>query len=165
MPFERPAMVKILVVVPCGKAKIWNRELDQGPTEARSAYIGAPFVVNKTFAEKFADRWVVLSAKYGFIDPDFIIPKNYNVTFKDTSTHPISKNALKNQLKEKNLQSYDFVIALGGEDYSSVVKDVFRGISNVVAPAEGLPLGKAMAHINALLELKREDMWNRIGIS
>jgi hypothetical protein len=30
--------------------------------------------VNRNLAEHFATRWVILSAKYGFIDPDHLIP-------------------------------------------------------------------------------------------
>jgi len=121
--------LKLLVVVPCGQAKIWKKEPDRGPVKAGSAYIGVPFKVNKAFAKKFADRWVILSAKYGFADPDFVISKNYNVTFKKPSTNPISVDILKEQLKLKNLGYYDVVIALGGEDYSSIVKKVFQNSS------------------------------------
>jgi len=158
-------VLKILVIVPCGKAKIWDRQPNRGPTKARSAYIGAPFIVNKTFAEKFADKWVILSAKYGFIDSDFVIPENYNTTFKNPSTNPISVNALRKQVKEKNLQNYDFVVALGGEDYLRMIKQAFQDVSKVIAPAQGLPLGKAMSHVKALSKLGKKEMLKRIGIS
>lgn len=163
MSLRRSAMVlKFLVVVPCGKAKIWDREPNRGPTKARSAYIGAPFMVNKTFAEKFADEWVVLSAKYGFIDPDFAIPENYNTTFKDPSTNPIDVNALRKQLTEKSPKNYDFVIALGGEDYVRMVRNAFGNFSKVIAPAQGLRLGKAMSYVKALSKLRKEEMLKRI---
>jgi hypothetical protein len=158
-------VLKILVIVPCGKAKIWDRQPNRGPTKARSAYIGAPFIVNKTFAEKFADKWVILSAKYGFIDSDFVIPENYNTAFKNPSTNPISVNALRKQVKEKNLQNYDFVVALGGEDYLRMIKQAFQDVSKVIAPAQGLPLGKAMSHVKALSKLGKKEMLKRIGIS
>jgi hypothetical protein len=35
------------------------------------------FNLKKQDAERFADHWVILSAKYGFIDPDFSIPGSY----------------------------------------------------------------------------------------
>ena len=72
----------LLVVVPCGQGKIWDRHPGVGPTAAQGAYTGAPFRVNRAYAERFASRWVILSAKYGFIDPDFLIPESYNLTFK-----------------------------------------------------------------------------------
>ena len=158
-------ILQILVIVPCGKAKIWDREPNRGSSEAKNAYIGAPFIVNKTFAEKFADKWVVLSAKYGFIDPDFAIPENYNTSFKNPSTNPISVNALRKQVKEKNLHNYNFVIALGGKDYLRMIKEAFQNVSKVIAPAQGLPLGKAMSHIKALSKLGKKEMLKRVGIS
>jgi hypothetical protein len=46
---------RILVVVPCGKSKIWSRFPKSKATRAEEVYIGAPFKVNKAFAKKFAD--------------------------------------------------------------------------------------------------------------
>ena len=72
----------ILVIAPCGQKKIWNKRPDAGPTAARDCYAGSPFIVNRSFAEHFGDRWLVLSANYGFIGSDFELPGPYNVTFK-----------------------------------------------------------------------------------
>ena len=156
--------MRILAVVPCGKAKIWDRKPKAGETEAKDAYVGAPFRVNRKFVEKVADRWVILSAKYGFIDPNFVIPGNYNVSFKDPSTDPIDAEILEEQLKEKNLSGYDFVVALGGKDYASIVKEVFQSVSRVVAPAEGLRPGNAMHYLKSLLQYEKEEILKRIGI-
>ncbi len=46
----------LLVVVPCGQKKIWDRKPNVGPVKAKDAYIGSPFVVNKEFAEYFGVR-------------------------------------------------------------------------------------------------------------
>lgn len=54
--------VSTLVVVPCGKRKIWDKYPSAGPTKAEDVYIGAPFKVNREYAEKYGSRWVVLSA-------------------------------------------------------------------------------------------------------
>jgi len=153
---------ELLVIVPCGQAKIWKKNPKHGPEKAKTAYIGSPFKVNRAFAEKFSDRWLILSAKYGFIDPDFTIPENYNVTFKDPSTKPIFVDALRKQAEEKNLQEYHIVIALGGEDYSSKVEQVFAKSSKVIAPATGLLIGIGMAHIKSFLSLSRVQMLRRI---
>jgi len=150
--------LRLLVIVPCGQAKVWKKRPNHGPAKAKDAYVGAPFTVNKAFAEKFADKWIILSAKYGFINPDFIIPKDYNVTFKRPSTNPVSIDALLKQLKKRNLNSYDAVIALGGEDYTSIVKKVFNKVSKVIAPTEGLPIGKAMGRVKSLTKLEKSQM-------
>ena len=57
---------------------------------AQDAYTGAPFSLNRKFAETFADSWLILSAKYGFIDPESMVPGPYNVTFKRKATAPIA---------------------------------------------------------------------------
>jgi hypothetical protein len=155
--------LRLLVIVPCGQAKIWKKEPNHGPAKAKDAYVGAPFKVNKAFAERFADKWIILSAKHGLIDPEFIIPKDYNVTFTDLSTDPISVDDLLKQLKQKKLDICDLVIALGGEDYSSILKKVFMKASKVRAPTEGLPIGKAMGRIEYLIAFDKEQMLKVIG--
>ncbi len=145
--------MSILVVVPCGKRKIWDRSPAIGPVHARDAYIGAPFKVNRKYAKRFAERWVILSAKYGFIDPDFVIPGNYNVTFKDPRTNPVSISRLVEQIREKGLYGYDKVVVLGGRDYVDVVRRAFSKFKvKVIAPTLGLPLGKAMAKVREAIE-------------
>ncbi len=142
-----------LVVVPCGKRKIWVRYPTAGLTKAKDVYIGPPFKVNKEYAEKYSSRWVVLSAKYGFIDPDFIIPGNYDVTFKDPSTNPISIIELKEQIKQKALDSFDTVVVLGGRDYANVVYNAFSGLEvKIKAPVAGLTLGRAMGTIRKAID-------------
>src|SRR5262245_51376895 len=72
-----------LCVVPCGKAKVWDKEPDRGVTRARLVYVG-PFASGaRAYAEQFhAGAWVVLSAKYGLLLPDDLVPEPYEVTFK-----------------------------------------------------------------------------------
>ena len=81
-------------MVSCGRSKIWKINPNAGSALAKDAYIGAPFRVNREYAEKFADRWVILSAKYGFIDPDFVIAENYDVTFMRPETNPVGVGRL-----------------------------------------------------------------------
>jgi hypothetical protein len=134
-----------LVIVPCGSAKIWDKHPAAGPTPARNAYIGAPFKVNREYAERFSDRWVILSAKYGFLAPDDIIPGPYEVTFKRRSTHPISADALRAQVSERAFDRFDEVIALGGVDYRIRVEEAFSGVSAAVRfPFAGMRLGESL---------------------
>jgi len=145
--------VSTLVVVPCGKRKIWNRHPSAGPTKAEDVYVGAPFKVNREYAEKYGSRWVVLSAKYGFIDPDFIIPGNYDVTFKDASTSPISIRKLKEQIKQKGLDGFDMVVVSGGRDYADIVSQAFSDFEvRIKAPVAGLPLGRAMGAVRKAID-------------
>jgi len=149
--------MKLLVIVPCGRSKAWDKHLELKGIKASEAYVSVPFRVNKAFAKKFADMWMVLSAKYGFIKPDFIIPRNYDVSFGKPRTNPISLSKLRQQAKEKALGQYDVVIALGGKDYVDIVKEVFKG-TRVIAPVKGLPIGLAMQRVKSLMRLDKEQI-------
>jgi len=142
-----------LVAVPCGKRKIWDRNPTAGTTKAKDVYIGAPFKVNREYAEKYGDRWVILSAKYGFIDPDFVIPGNYNVTFKDASTDPIGVIELKEQIKHMTLDTFETVVVLGGRDYADVVSQAFSDLEvKIKTPVAGLTLGRAMGIVRRAID-------------
>jgi len=142
-----------LVIVPCGQRKIWDRHAEAGPTAARHAYTGAPFRVNREFAEKFGDRWVILSAKYGFISPDFVIPGPYEVTFKKKHTNPIPLSTLAEQVRDQSLGQFQRVIGLGGKDYVLVIRQAFAAWSvRPVFPFAGLALGKMMRATRKAIE-------------
>lgn len=139
--------MKTLVVVPCGKSKVWKKDPNAGPTEAKNVYTGSPFKVNREYAETFSDKWVILSAKYGFMDNDFIIPRDYNVTFNDPKTNPIAASTLKRQAKNRFFE-YDCIVALGGRTYANLVVDVFKDTGKkVITPTAGLPIGKSLGKV------------------
>lgn len=147
-------MNDILVIVPCGSAKIWGKNPHAGPTRAYDAYTGAPFLLNRAYAERFADRWVILSAKYGFIQPNFVIPEPYNVTFKKKSTHPVDLETLQQQVRDLGLDSYYVAAGLGGKEYRWVVEAAFAGTDVIrIFPFAGLPIGKAMGAIKYAIEI------------
>jgi hypothetical protein len=136
---------RVLVIIACGSAKVWDRHPDEGPTAARQAYIGAPFKVHRAYAERFGDAWMILSAKYGFLRPDDLVAGPYNVTFKRRSSRPIDPASLHRQIREQGLDHFDQVIVLGGADYRARVKDAFASTSvQLHFPFAGLPLGQSL---------------------
>jgi len=152
-PAWRRAM-RTLVVVPCGKAKIWKNNPYAGPTKARDAYTGSPFKVNREYAERFADKWVILSAKHGFIEPDFVIPEDYNVTFGDQSPYPISIESLREQARR--MEGFEYVVALGSNEYAERVKSTFQGTGmEALTPTAGLQIGKAMGKVKDAIRQRR----------
>ena len=135
----------MLVFVPCGRSKIWDSEPERGRATAAGAYTGTPFRLNRQYAEHFGDAWVVLSAKYGFIAPDFTIPEPYEVSFKHPKTRPISIDRVREQVREQQLGRYSVVVGLGGKEYRAVVEAAFADLSvRLVFPFAGLPLGKSL---------------------
>lgn len=94
-----------------------------------------------------------MSAKYGFIEPDYTIPGNYNVTFNNPKTKPISLEILRKQVKEKKLYKYSRVIVLASKRYVEIVRKAFQGYNiRIEAPLEGLPIGKMLAKLKSMIE-------------
>lgn len=136
----------LLVIVPCGKAKIWARNPQAGPTAAGDAYVGAPFTVNRRYAERVDGDWLILSAEHGFLWPADVVPGPYETTFKRQSTSPIGPAALREQAMRMGLDRYGEVIGLGGKEYRAAMKAAFEGTKvRLSFPFAGLPIGKAMA--------------------
>ena len=146
-------MRDVLIIVPCGLSKIWHRHPERGAVPAKDAYTGNLFKLNRKYAEKFGSEWMILSAKFGFIDPDFVISEPYDVTFSRPGTRPISACELKAQVNEIALNPNKLVVGLGGAAYRDAVQKAFddTGMS-LVFPFSGLPLGMMLqATKNALL--------------
>ena len=135
----------MLVVVPCGRSKVWDRDPQRGPVVAGDAYSGIPFKLNREYAERFGDAWIILSAKYGFVAPDFVIPEPYEVTFKRQATNPVSAVRLRDQVQDFTLDRFPVVIGLGGKEYRGAIEAGFAGIQvRLVFPFAGLAIGRAM---------------------
>jgi hypothetical protein len=136
--------MKSLVVVPSGRRKIWDMKENARPTKAKNVYTGPPFKVNREYAETFSDKWVILSPKYGFIEPDFIIPEDYNVAFKDPKTNPISLSELREQVKDR-FSEYPCIVALGGTTYANLVIETFKSTDRkVITPCTGIMIVRAV---------------------
>lgn len=148
----------LLVVVPCGHLKVWHREPNSGPAAARNAYIGTPFKFNREYAERFGERWVILSAKYGFVTPDCLIPGPYDVTFKRKSSGQIALETLVRQVIDLGLDGFKTVVSLGGSEYRAVVQRAFsHSPANITAPFMGLPIGRMMRAVKLAI---REGVWD-----
>lgn len=72
-------------------------------------------------------------------------------------TKPISLSELKAQAKQKGLDTFDVVIALGDKNYIEIVKEAFMSSAKVITPVEGLPIGKAMKLIKSLSARDQND--------
>lgn len=144
--------MKTLCIVSCSEMKIWRKNPSAGPTSARHAYIGPFSTKCREYAERFYSSWCFLSAKYGFLFPDEVVPGPYNVTFTDSATGPIALEELSKQRVEKGLDKYDKVVILGGKHYKQVVREVF-GEKLVESPfSDYLWLGHRMKVLNDAIE-------------
>lgn len=145
-----------LCVVPCGSLKIWDRNLNAGVVRAKDAYIGNFAKTCIEYAEKFyPDSYVILSAKYGFLFPDEIIPENYNVTFKDPKTNPVSVEELRKQAEQKGLTKYDEIVVVAGSKYVKVLEKSLSG-KRIITPLRGF--GGMGPMISAMKKAIREGV-------
>ena len=142
-----------LIIIPCGQLKVWDKTPEQGNTPAKDVYIGSPFKMNRRYAEAFSDRWVILSAKYGFINPSYSISEPYNVTFKKKSTQPIDVAKLRTQIKRMKLHQYSTIVGLGGVDYRHQIIAAFEGLAeDLVFPFAGLPIGEGLKALKQTIQ-------------
>jgi hypothetical protein len=141
----------VLVIVPCGRVKIWDKDPDHGPAGAKDAYTGILFRLNRAYAERYGNDWMILSAKYGFIAPNFVIPESYEVTFNRRRSSPITSRELRRQVKPLDRNSV--VVGLGGAAYRDAITDAFDGFPiRLVFPFEGLPIGRMLQATKLALE-------------
>ena len=153
---KRSTPASRLVIVPCGRSKIWDKHPTAGPTVAKDGYTGIPFKLNRKYAETFGDTWVILSAKYGFITPDFVLLGPYEVTFKRKSSAPVSTDVLQLQVVDQRLSDFQIIIGLGGKEYCSAIESAFQQTTvEVQFPFAGLPIGKSMQAIKHAIQKPR----------
>ncbi len=131
----------ILYVVACSKRKIWDVYPSAPPyVPARLAYRGDAFIKFLRFIEPLENkgaRWLILSAKYGFIEPWHPI-SNYDVSFDDEKTGPISDDTLRNQalyqrrwIDMKPLRDFRTVFVSGPDIYVKKTAAAYEGIAKV----------------------------------
>jgi hypothetical protein len=143
-----------LVVVPCGAAKVWAKRPGAGPTAARDAYTSSHFKAQRRYAEARGDRWVILSAKYGYLDPRNPI-EDYDVTFHDPATGPVATDVLARQVRTLRLLDFEIIEALGGSAYRERVLVSFgwyRCADRVIFPFEGCDLFETMRAVRSALD-------------
>jgi len=129
---------EVLCIASCGKAKIWNKNPRAGPTNAGDVYVGPYARRCIEYAKKFyPSSWCILSAKYGFLLPDDVVPEDYNVTFNNKTTNPITIDRLQKQVVEKKLDRFERIVIIAGENYAKIAREVFPN-AEVITPLKGL---------------------------
>jgi hypothetical protein len=115
-----------VIVISCGRHKVWDDEPQRGPCAARDAYRGPFFTVNRKYAERFAPNdWLIFSSRFGFVRPDTPIT-NYDATFKDPGTRPIDADQLRVSAVQLAVVNYEEVEVLAGSEYVKVLQKALR---------------------------------------
>lgn len=126
-----------LIVVSCGKAKVWDRYPNAGAVAARDAYVSSLFKVCRRYAEAAGVPWVILSAKYGFLEPTEPITQ-YNVAF-GKSQDAITNDALQRQWTER-FGHVRGVISLASKAYDARLTQAIGEGVTLETPLKGMGL-------------------------
>jgi hypothetical protein len=134
-----------LVIIGCGKAKIWDRRCSIGKVKAQDAYVGALFRSACRFAKRGGARWLILSAKHGLLRPDQLISK-YDV--KVGSPGAITPARLRNQWQRLR-ERPSVAICLASKSYVSLLQaSIPQGVL-LRAPLNGMDLFERMHWLKA----------------
>lgn len=129
---------RLLCVIPCGMTKIWKKYPGKGQVPAKDVYIGCFHKMCQRYARTlYPDNWCILSAKYGFLFPEDIIEKDYNVSFNKPSDNTICIRELTEQVNEHPLmKEAEIVVVVAGSAYVDIVHQVFKN-AKIVTPLAG----------------------------
>lgn len=115
----------ILIIIPCSKIKIWDKNPKIKHVKAKDAYISPYFKLCRRFAERIGASWLIFSAKYGLISPEFIIPNNYDVSFNRNYDDEIISKTIE-QAKEHEIYNFNKIYSLCGENYNKILRSTLR---------------------------------------
>lgn len=131
-----------VALVACAKTK------RKGRHRARDLYCSALFSLSAEYAELHADRWFILSAKFGLLDPDELVT-DYEETLKNKgrAEREAWGHRVKAQLRAIGLDDPQVTLLwLAGRDYMLPL----AGLScRQVDPLAGLRLGERLAWLSA----------------
>lgn len=146
-----------LCIIPCGKAKIWDKNPNSGPTIAMHAYKSTLHYYCQSYAKRFFNDWVILSAKHGFLFPNDIVPENYDVAFQSNHPQIIDTRELKCQVTEKQLDSYSEIVVLAGAKHQKIVEQIFPQPIKLVYPLKNFKgIGYILQGLKQALEQNKE---------
>ena len=120
------------IIVPCTKQKVWDKDPNTGPVQARDAYLGPAFRTWRAYAEDSGSPWFILSTKYGLIEPDVSI-SNYNVPISEAETDPVYVERLQALIRELRLDRCDRVWVLDLERFLAMIQQAMGALSARVA--------------------------------
>jgi hypothetical protein len=147
-------MAKV-ILISCASKK------SQTPLKAKDIYISPLFIKAKKFAQFNADKWFILSAKHGLLDPECLI-EPYDKTLLHMSKEQQMKWADKVIRDLYNVTSpEDLIVILAGEAYRKyIVPELKKTGYSVQLPTEGLSIGKQLQWLNTkIIENKiKEDL-------
>ena len=140
-------MGKTIVLVSCVKSK------RSQPSPARDLYTSTLFKGASAYAEEVGDRWFILSAKYGLLDPDKVVSPYEKTLNKMPVAERLAwaKEVLADL--EPLAKPGDEVVFLAGTRYrENLIEPLKRIGCQIAVPMVGLPFGKQLSWLKAKIE-------------
>ena len=136
-------MTKTIALVACVSKK------NKRPMVARDLYISDWFKKASAYAETISDKWFILSAKYGLVDPNSVIAP-YNETLNNMPVSKCRTWSLKvMQDLRPQLNKDDHIVILAGLKYREfLVKPLHSAGCQVEIPIEGLRIGEQLSWLS-----------------
>lgn len=146
-----------VVLVQCTNSKYSSSEppIYNGVAPAKTLYSKSRyFRRQKAYAELYADKWYIQSAKYGLVEPDEEI-ESYDTHAKDIAQPDQWAREIAIELKQR-VTPPATVEVLGGKHYANPLTPELeaRGF-DVVEPLRGLRIGERMAQLKYRIEEAR----------
>jgi hypothetical protein len=119
--------MKTIIILACSKTKAWSKEpeLRGKPLLAGEAYRGAVFLYGKKYAEKHSIPYLILSARYGLINPETMI-EDYEQKLKSKKESSEIRIKFYDELKDL-FARYDKIFLIGGDQY---YRNVLQGFDD-----------------------------------
>jgi cytoplasmic iron level regulating protein YaaA (DUF328/UPF0246 family) len=117
---------------------------------ARDLYTSALFEGLRRYAERHAERWFILSALHGLVDPDAVIDPYEKTLNKMPKAEREAWAAKVQEQLARVLPPETEVIMLAGRRYrEGLIPFLESGGFPVTIPLEGLPFGKQLQFLKA----------------
>ena len=127
----------VLGIVPCSKEKIWDIHPQKQSVPASKAYRSAFHAYARKYARHHCHQYVILSAKYGIMEPDFLIHESYDVTFSRPQDPYVSTALLAKQARRYH--SMERVLVLCPQLYAQRIEAAFEGLrATLIFPLRGI---------------------------
>jgi hypothetical protein len=140
-------MTKTIALVSCVSKK------NEIPMPAEKLYCSDWFIKASAYAKQVTDEWYILSAKYGLLSPDKVIPP-YNETLNNMS---VMQRRTWGEKVTRDLKTVltpgDSVIILAGDRYREHIIGHIRQMGcKVEIPMAGLKIGEQLGWLKSHLE-------------
>jgi len=135
-----------IALVSCVKAK------RPAPSPARDLYTSHLFRALRGYAEAIADRWFILSAEHGLVDPDRVLVPYDRTLNKMPKRERDAWAGVRHQIAEE-VPDHAEIIILAGTRYREGLEEPLRVLGfTVTVPLKGLPIGKQLQRLKHLAE-------------